>query len=190
MKAWAQQAYKKGFTIVELLIVIVVIGVLAAIVIVSYLTVQGGAYDTSVKSDLTHMADTIHLKALDDDAIPAGGATSSLTGDSLQFDGIEVNPDEDAYDPSVANLYYCAGKIDGEDEFGLIARSLSGKVFRYLSQGGLAEYTGNLVWTASPELDACEALGFSDPFTWSYGYNPDQEILWADWTQPENVDES
>jgi prepilin-type N-terminal cleavage/methylation domain-containing protein len=42
---------KSGFTIVELLIVIVVIGILAAITIVAYNGIQDRANDTSVKSD-------------------------------------------------------------------------------------------------------------------------------------------
>lgn len=45
---------KKGFTIVELLIVIVVIGILAAITIVSFNGVTGRATTTSVKSDLSN----------------------------------------------------------------------------------------------------------------------------------------
>lgn len=42
---------KRGFTIIELLIVIVVIGILAAITIVSYTGVQKGAIDKAVLSD-------------------------------------------------------------------------------------------------------------------------------------------
>jgi prepilin-type N-terminal cleavage/methylation domain-containing protein len=44
--------YKTGFTIVELLIVIIVIGILATIVIVAYNGIQGSARDKSVLSDL------------------------------------------------------------------------------------------------------------------------------------------
>jgi len=43
---------RKGFTIVELLIVIVVIGILASIVIISYTNIQSSARDNSVLSDL------------------------------------------------------------------------------------------------------------------------------------------
>ena len=44
--------HKTGFTIVELIIVLVVIGILAALVIVGYSTVQQKARDTTVLSDL------------------------------------------------------------------------------------------------------------------------------------------
>ncbi len=42
----------KGFTIIELLVVIVVIGILASLTIVSYGNIQGNARDKSILSDL------------------------------------------------------------------------------------------------------------------------------------------
>lgn len=48
MSQWAKYKNQSGFTIVELLIVIVVIGILAAITIVAYSGVQQRAYNTKV----------------------------------------------------------------------------------------------------------------------------------------------
>ncbi len=45
-----------GFTIVELLIVIVVIAILAAISVVAYTGIQNRANDAAVKSDLANAA--------------------------------------------------------------------------------------------------------------------------------------
>ncbi len=51
-----------GFTIVELLIVIVVIGILSAITIVAYNSVQGGARDTTRKSDLRQVMTALEIQ--------------------------------------------------------------------------------------------------------------------------------
>ena len=70
MKSWAKQT---GFTIVELLIVIVVIGILAAITIVAYNGVQVRARDNIRKSDLAAIVKAVELfKADNGEAPPAG----------------------------------------------------------------------------------------------------------------------
>lgn len=53
--------HTRGFTIVELLIVIVVIGVLASIAIVAYNGVQAGARDAKRKSDVAAIVKALEL---------------------------------------------------------------------------------------------------------------------------------
>lgn len=55
----------EGFTIVELLIVIVVIAILAAITIVSYNGIQKRAAESAVKSDLRNAATALEVAAID-----------------------------------------------------------------------------------------------------------------------------
>jgi len=62
MKPWAKQP---GFTVVELLIVIVVIGILAAITIVAYNGIQAQARDNVRKQDLAQLAKATKLYAVD-----------------------------------------------------------------------------------------------------------------------------
>jgi len=57
--------HRKGFTIVELLIVIVVIGILAAITIVAYNGIQSRARDTTRKQDLAQLAKSTQLYSVD-----------------------------------------------------------------------------------------------------------------------------
>lgn len=56
---WAKNKHRQGFTIVELLIVIVVIGILAAITIVAYNGIQTRARTAAVTSQLTQASQKI-----------------------------------------------------------------------------------------------------------------------------------
>jgi prepilin-type N-terminal cleavage/methylation domain-containing protein len=70
MNKWAQK--QSGFTIVELLIVIVVIAILAAITLVSYNGIRDRAQLASVKSQLSSAATRIEADAaLNNDSFPA-----------------------------------------------------------------------------------------------------------------------
>jgi prepilin-type N-terminal cleavage/methylation domain-containing protein len=77
----------KGFTIVELLIVIVVIGILSAITIVAFNGVQQRAVEAVLKSDLVGAAKQLEILKLDssDNYPPSGGDLSKSSGTSYQY---------------------------------------------------------------------------------------------------------
>lgn len=67
-----------GFTLVELLIVIVVIAVLASISIVTYNGIQQRANNTSVQADLSTAAKLLELHNIDNSRYPSSAELASM----------------------------------------------------------------------------------------------------------------
>lgn len=126
-----------GFTIVELLIVIVVIGILAAVTIVAYNGIQGRSQDASVQSDLRQIGTKIAMYAVENSAYPTGNQLVSL----------KLSVSKNAYrttfpDGSLMyNILYCWPPSNDPHNFSVIAFSKSGKAFQY-KKSGVSEYTG------------------------------------------------
>jgi prepilin-type N-terminal cleavage/methylation domain-containing protein len=84
-KSWAKQ---NGFTIVELLIVIVVIGVLAAITIVAYNGIQQRARDNRRTNDSVSIRKALELYKIDNGTYPMGGYYESTDANWTTFSNI------------------------------------------------------------------------------------------------------
>lgn len=72
----------KGFTIVELLIVIIVVAVLATLIALSYGNAQSQARDTQIRDAADKFADAIKVIQVRTGAFPQGGAGSTTPVDA------------------------------------------------------------------------------------------------------------
>lgn len=130
---------EKGFTLVELLIVIVTIGILAAIVVVSYNGSQKRGYDASVQSDLDSASGLLESFRQDPnnaDIYPQAKA---------MLDPLGIKATKSAYNTSNAlNFVYCINNSSDPTlqykSYALVAESKSGNIFM-MTQDGLKPAT-------------------------------------------------
>ena len=71
---------EKGFTLVELMVVIIILAVLTGIAIPSYLALRNRARIQATRSEMQNIATALEMYAADNDAYPAGawGVASGL----------------------------------------------------------------------------------------------------------------
>lgn len=162
----------RGFTIVELLIVIVVIAILAAITIVAYNGIQNRANDSAIQSDVRNIFMKVKELEAINGTIPAAAGASGITG----IDKIAVS--KGAYSTATYNLYYCTGTIAGSNAFGVGAMSKSGNKYIYTSVSGPSTYTGG--WTNSANI--CPGMGFTSGYVHGFGFDVTPQT-WNTWIQ-------
>ena len=165
-----------GFTIVELLIVIVVIGILAGISIVAYSGISNQANDAAVQQDLATIAKKVELWKVEKGQYPS---TNILTGEHA------MNVSKSSYSTTVdLNLLFCSKPP--YDTYALLATSNSGKRFYVSSDTNVNEYTGAVSWATNNGTGTCRSiLADSDAYgltgyrrPGSAGTNPG----WRPWT--------
>lgn len=154
---------RAGFTIVELLIVIVIIGILAAITIVAYNGIQNRSYNTAAQSDLSNFAKKMGLYQAENGSYPSA---LSIT--------MDIKFSRSAYNTNLNNLYYCADP-NGLN-YAMTAQSKSGTSYVVGSQISLGVYTGS--WGGST---TCTTNGFGTGDIRSHGYNTATTPNWQPW---------
>ncbi len=160
-----------GFTIVELLIVIVVVAILAALSYVGYTAISNRAHDSVIVSDLSNFAKAANIFYAENGTYPSVAEIGS--------DVLKLKPTKSSYDTVGYNLYYCtdAPRNGGShSKFGFAAKSKSGKNFYASSVGSGVASAGNMFAGY-----ACDPIGVGQVSgNLQYAYNRTTGT-WSSW---------
>lgn len=155
---------RRGFTIVELLIVIVVIAILAAITVVAYNGIQNRANDTAIQADLTHFAKLIEIQKVNDGTYPAT-LTSAM--------GFKFSKGSYGQDAQGRNARYCYNS--STDSYILMANSKSGNYFK--AQNSIVQSTASTYgW------GVCSQIGLATTNPSQNGFDTATSPQWDPWT--------
>ncbi|UTX51269.1 prepilin-type N-terminal cleavage/methylation domain-containing protein [Candidatus Saccharibacteria bacterium TM7i] len=136
---------RKGFTIVELLIVIVVIAVLAAVTVVAYNGITNKAQDSAVQAELDQFGKKIIMKQAEDGV----GICRAYSGcESLQWLNDNMKPSF-LSNQRISMVIY--PKIESEGGWYLFAVSQTGRVFGVTESG--IKFDGPSVWNVWIDRD-------------------------------------
>lgn len=160
---------KSGFTIVELVTVIAVIGILAAITIVSYRGIQNRASDSAVESDLASIAKKLEIHK----SFNGGGRLYPVHSSSTVLAEVGFSASKSAYKiDRASNYYYCASPDYTSYAVGAVSKSGQ----NYYMYNGKIEKAGG-VWSsttceraghpASPAPAVYSAAGYIDTSGWA-----------------------
>ena len=136
---------KSGFTIVELLIVIVVIAILAAISIVAYNGIQDRAHNSSIYAGIDAYHKAIKLYAIDNGSYPSqipacfgGNATLGANNDQCMTTATNYKINT-AFDNAIKN--YMGGKVP-KMQYKTLTGTYSGTTYQMLSSGTYGIFGG------------------------------------------------
>ncbi len=113
---------QKGFTIVELLIVIVVIGILAALVLNTFSGVQARARDTERQTDVNSVATQLEVYYNDNGFYPTLANLQSDTWVQANLKGLDINA---LRAPGIATNSFGGAAASTKDQYGYVATPAS-----------------------------------------------------------------
>jgi len=141
-----------GFTIVELLIVVVVIAILTAITAMVFTGIQNRTNDSAVQSDLANIARKIKLFYVINNRYPQGFA--DMTSADIRVTKVAYSRGFNN-GTSWYNAVYCWPNSASPDQFAIVAQSKSGNTFQY--SGGKVSQAAYAFTVGSPSI--CLAAG-------------------------------
>lgn len=119
---------QKAFTIIELLIVIVIIGILVAITAVSYNGIVAGANEAVVQSDLASLKQQLEIYRIKNGRYPLTEPELTATNIKATKNAYNVGGTTGSY----ANFYYCISS-DEPAKYGFGARAAGSNKSFYIS---------------------------------------------------------
>lgn len=158
-----------GFTIVELLIVIVVIAILATISIVAYSGIQNRANDTAIQSDLRSVGQKFLAFQATEGRLPISSADFSSMG--LKVSRNSYGNDYTPAGSSGYNMAYCRDTSSGT--FVIVAASKSGNVYAF-KDSSLKQGVGPMTTV----LTTCSNNGQSTTSDYSWFYSNGSWQAW------------
>lgn len=130
-----------GFTIVELLIVIIVIAVIATITIVAYTGVQNQSIDTKVRNDLVNISKKFELYHMDNGSYPYGTPLNMANYFTVPVSRSSYDLTKDY------QLLVCTDSAKPGSTYAVLAVSRAGtRLYVGSATGGVKEYTGATAW--------------------------------------------
>ncbi len=173
----------QGFTIVELLIVIVVIAILAAISVVAYTGIQNRANDAAVQNDLKNFAQVIQVWEIENDTTAV--LTSASEASTSIGPGVTFAPNKNAHSATYA-MYVCR-QTSNPSNIVVGSRSASNAVFAHKVGGGQIAYpnpSGSITngsWS-NGATNCLRLLGLDSGSTdYTFAYGKGSAGTWTAW---------
>lgn len=163
--------FSKGFTIVELLIVVLVIGILAAITIVVYKGMQDRAYTSAIQADLALAAKQIQVDYNLNGSFPATAAAANNGKGLTSSNGTTFSY---SLDTSTSPATFCLAAISARPSVPdyVIRSSAALTTGRCGGDGLIATYFSNMTLSGAPALTRTDT---TVNYNWGGG-SPDPSI--------------